>query len=372
MKITDQELNDELKSGKTVREIAAARGMDVRNLWRRKKGLAAKGHGHGGDVSKLVPDGYKVKGTSTLTDAAGNTKLQWVKTDVDADRQLEMMQQAVKALCADITPVDPVSGPGCFYKNLLNLYTISDFHLGMMACEEEGGADFDVKIAEELFDKWFSQALRSSPEADIAVISLLGDTLHYDSLKPTTVESGHVLAADTRYFRMIEIVMRMTRRAIDMALRRHNKVHVVVSQGNHDPASSLWLTQALNLLYDNEPRLTVDPSPDVFKMFRHGDTVLFFHHGHRVRFDSIESVMIGKFRRDFGETKYAYCHVGHLHHQKVVESRNMIVEQHRTLAAKDEYASSGGWFSGRSANVITYHKQYGEVSRLTISPEMLR
>lgn len=87
MKITDQELNDELKSGKTVREIAAERGMDARGLWRRKKGLAAKGHGHGGDVSKLVPDGYKVKGTSTLTDAAGNTKLHHFKTDGQCQRQ---------------------------------------------------------------------------------------------------------------------------------------------------------------------------------------------------------------------------------------------------------------------------------------------
>jgi len=372
MKLTDKEFVSELQSGKTVREIAVIHNMNPRNLWRRKKNLASKGFGHGGDVSKFVPDGYKVKGTSTLTDAAGKTKLQWVKTDVDADRQLEMMQTAVKALCADIKPVDPVSGPNVCYKNLLNLYTVSDFHLGMMACEEEGGADFDVKIAEELFDRWFMQSLKSAPEAETAVISLLGDTLHYDSLKPTTVESGHVLAADTRYFRMIEIVMRMTRKAVDLALKRHPKVHIVISQGNHDPASSLWITQALTLLYENEPRLTIDKSPDVFKMYRHGETVLFFHHGHRVRFDQIESVMISKFRRDFGETTYSYCHVGHLHHQKIVESRNMIVEQHRTLAAKDEYASSGGWMSGRSSNVITYHKQYGEVSRLTIGPEMLR
>ena len=107
-------------------------------------------------------------------------------------------------------------------------------------------------------------------------------------------------------------------------------------------------------------------------MFRHGDTVLFFHHGHKVRFDSIESVMVSRFRRDYGETSYAYAHVGHLHHQKIVESNCMVVEQHRTLAAKDAYAARGGWFSGRSANVITYHKQYGEVSRQSISPEMLK
>ncbi|CBY88559.1 hypothetical protein [Pantoea phage LIMEzero] len=49
----------------------------------------------------------------------------------------------------------------------------------------------------------------------------------------------------------------------------------------------------------------------------------------------------------------------------------MIVEQHQTLAAKDAYASRGGWLSKRSASVITYHCEHGEVARLTISPDML-
>ena len=48
----------------------------------------------------------------------------------------------------------------------------------------------------------------------------------------------------------------------------------------------------------------------------------------------------------------------------------MIVERHRTLAAADAYAAKGGWLSGREAKVITYSKEYGEVFRITINPEM--
>ena len=50
----------------------------------------------------------------------------------------------------------------------------------------------------------------------------------------------------------------------------------------------------------------------------------------------------------------------------------MILEQHRTLASKDAYASRGGYLSGRDAKVITYHKKYGEVARQTINIEMLK
>ncbi|MNY75349.1 hypothetical protein D3C86_2146050 [compost metagenome] len=49
----------------------------------------------------------------------------------------------------------------------------------------------------------------------------------------------------------------------------------------------------------------------------------------------------------------------------------MQLEQHRTLAAPDSHASRGGWMSGRDAKVITYHSQFGEVGRTTISYEML-
>jgi hypothetical protein len=73
----------------------------------------------------------------------------------------------------------------------------------------------------------------------------------------------------------------------------------------------------------------------------------------------------------FGRTKYAYAHMGHLHHVDVKENNLMIVEQHRTLAANDAYGARGGYLSGRDAKVITYHHDFGEVSRLIINSDML-
>jgi hypothetical protein len=49
----------------------------------------------------------------------------------------------------------------------------------------------------------------------------------------------------------------------------------------------------------------------------------------------------------------------------------MKVEQHETLAAPDAYAANGGYLSGRSAKVITYHMDYGEVGRFTLTPAMV-
>lgn len=372
-KITDEQLRDCLNQGMTERAIAEKYKMAVRNVQIRKARLAKKGLGHGRDVSGLVPDGYRVKGTSTLTDELGNTKLQWVKTDVDAERQLEIMKAVVEGLCSEISPLAPVKKSSTKSDDkLLNLYTVSDFHLGMLSWADETGEDWDMSIAEELFARWFDAAFQQAPAAGTAVINLLGDLAHFDSLDAVTPTSGHILDADTRYQKLVRTMIRMVRRVVDMARVKHPFVKLLIVQGNHDESGMIWLAEMFSALYSNEPRVFVDTSADVYKMVQHGKTTLFFHHGHKAKFDNIEPIMISKFRKAFGDSEYSYAHVGHLHHQKLVESRNMIVEQHRTLAAKDAYASRGGWMSGRSANVITYSAEYGEVGRLTISPEMLK
>lgn len=371
-KITDEQLQEELNAGMKNIDIARKYGISDRVIRIRKAKLAKKGVGHGRDVSHLVPDGYKIKGTSSLVDEFGNTKLQWVKTDTDAERQVELMKAVIEGMKSEITPVAPVKAPRAKRDGkLLNLYTVSDFHLGMLAWADESGDDWDMKIAEDLFSRWFDAAFQKAPDAGTGVISLLGDLAHFDSLDAVTPASGHILDADTRYQKLVRYMIRMVRRVVDMALVKHKNVRLLIVQGNHDESGMIWLAEMFSTLYGNEPRVFVDTSPDVYKMVQHGKTTLFFHHGHKARLDAIEPVMIAKFRKAFGESVYSYAHVGHLHHQKIVESRNMIVEQHRTLAAKDAYASRGGWMSGRSANVITYSDEYGEVARLTISPEML-
>lgn len=371
-KITDEQLQEELNAGMKNVDIARKYGISDRVIRIRKAKLAKKGVGHGRDVSHLVPDGYKIKGTSSLVDEFGNTKLQWVKTDADAERQVELMKAVIEGMKSEITPVAPVKPARAKRDDkLLNLYTVSDFHLGMLAWADESGDDWDMKIAEDLFSRWFDAAFQKAPDAGTGVINLLGDFAHFDSLDAVTPESRHVLDADTRYQKLVRYMIRMVRRVVDMALVKHHTVKLLIVQGNHDPVGSVWLAEMFTVLYSNDSRVIVDTSPDVYKMAQHGKTTLFFHHGHKARFDAIEPVMIAKFRKAFGESVYSYAHVGHLHHQKIVESRNMIVEQHRTLAAKDAYASRGGWMSGRSANVITYSAEYGEVARLTISPEML-
>ena len=56
--------------------------------------------------SGTIPDGYQIKGTSTLY-KDGEPALQWVKTNLDAERQAEMIKEYIAGLVKDIEPAKP-------------------------------------------------------------------------------------------------------------------------------------------------------------------------------------------------------------------------------------------------------------------------
>lgn len=360
----------------SIRKAARQLGRNSRSVNRSLQSLrlaaARQGYSPEHGMTQTVPDGFHLKGTSTLY-KDGKESLQWVKTNIDHERQQELMVEAVEAMAETIPREKPVKQTkGKENPNLLNLYVITDYHMGMNSWGEQTGDDWDIHIAEDLLVDWFKQAIISSPKADTAVLGQIGDFLHWDGLDAVTPTSGHVLDADTRFQKMVRITIRVMRRVITLLLKKHQNVHLIMAEGNHDLASSAWLREMFAALYENEPRITVETSPDPYYCYEFGETSLFFHHGHKKKPQTIDNVMASKFREVFGRTKHSYCHMGHLHHERSLETNLMIVEQHRTLAAADAYASSGGYMSGRSAPVITYSKDFGEVGRLTICPEMLQ
>jgi len=341
---------------------------------RRLKIRAAKqGYSPEHHMVHVAPDPFVVKGVSTYYNAEGQPSGQWVKTTLDQDKARVMMEEAIKAMAEDIIRLNALPELTTEKNsNLLNCYVITDYHLGMLSWREETGEDWDIKIAEDLLIKWFAKAIQQSPDAEQAVFAQLSDFLHFDGMDAVTPASKHLLDVDTRFAKLVRVAIKVLRKIIDMLLLKHKKLHIIMADANHDPVSQIWLREWFSVLYENEPRVTVDKSPNPYNAYEFGKTALFFHHGHKRKVANVSEVFVGQFREMFGRTKYAYAHMGHLHSIDVKENNLMIVEQHRTLAPGDAYSARGGWLSGRDAKVITYDKRFGEVSRLTINSDMLK
>jgi hypothetical protein len=352
-------------------------GISHKNVFKAIKSVekkaAMRGYSPKHDFTRPVPDMFVAKGVSTYYNKDGKPTGQWVKASLDTDKQREILQEAAAAMAEEMPRLALMAPPKAdLNSHLLNCFVITDFHLGALSWHEETGADWDLEIAEGMIIRWFERAIALSPNAETAVFAQLSDFLHADGIEALTPASKHLLDVDTRFAKVVRSAIRILRACVDMLLAKHKQVHIIMADANHDPVSQIWLREWFAVIYENEPRITVDRSPSPYNAYEFGKTALFFHHGHKRKVTNVSEVFAARFREMFGRTKYAYAHMGHLHSIDVKENNLMIVEQHRTLTAPDAYAARGGWISGRDAQVITYHSDFGEVSRVRINSDMLR
>lgn len=372
-KITDEQLIQERNAGKTQRQIAQEYGMNQRTVEARCAQLAKKGHFHGNEtVSRFVPEGFAVKGTSTMHRANGEVIVTWTKTNQDHEKLAAMMEHAIEAFCYELPRVKPTpSDVGAVLEDQLALYPVFDLHIGAMAHKHECGENYSTDIAEKVLTQFFDYAIEVAPKAKKAVLLIGGDFLHSDGLDAVTPASGHVLDQDSRYAKLVHVAIRSVRRAVAKMLSQHEEVEIQVIEGNHDQAGMIWLRAAMAAFFEDEPRVHVDVSPMIMHRTKWGKVLLGYTHGHTMKkAETRLQALATDFREEFGTSRYVYTHSGHWHHQTITEGTLGIDEIHGQLGAKDAYAARGGWRSYRQAAVIVYDKEFGEVGRFIYRPEM--
>lgn len=354
-----------------ARELGVDHAGVVRSIQRLKATAALRGYSPDHDMTRTVPEGFAVKGVSTYYGKDGNPRGQWVKSRADDAQREAAFREAMAGMADELPRLAPIAPPLPSESKLLNLFTLTDCHVGMLAWHKEGGHDWDLKIAEDTLVGCFAGMIERSPSARVAIVNQLGDFLHFDGMDAVTPTNRHLLDADGRFPKISRVAVRILRRVIDMALATHDDVHVICAEGNHDIASSTWLQIALTIAYENEPRVTIDDSALPFYKYRFGKNLLGFHHGHTGRWESLPMMFAQMYRRDFGDTEHSYIHTGHRHHVSEKDSMGTRLIQHATLAARDAYAARHGYLAARQAVAMTYHEDYGEWCRATVTPEMM-
>lgn len=319
-----------------------------------------------------VPDGYKIKGVSTLwSEKTGQPVLQWVKTSEDRERQLALLREGVRALCDELPRLDPVPAPALVAEDLCAAYPVGDHHLGMYAWAEEAGGDYDLKIGERLLNGAVDYLMAATPACGSALLPFLGDYLHYDSFASVTPTNRNLLDSDTRFPAMVRAAIRTMRRTVDAAVRRHGRVHVIVEIGNHDLAASVFLAEALAALYEAEPRVVVDTSPRQFHYFEFGAVLVGTHHGHGVKLADLPLLMATDQPERWGAARHRYWWTGHVHRDVVQDFAGCRVESFRVLPPADAWAANQGYRPRSDMKAVVLHREHGEVARHTVSPAML-
>ena len=333
-----------------------------------KKTATKRGYAPEYDMTHPTPDGFLVKGVSTLYGDEGQVKQQWVKTDVDKEQFIEHMQDVVQNLVQDLPQFEHIPYTVTNASNdLMAVYPLGDPHVGMLALKDESGADWNLKAAQSVFCGVFDRLVKVAPSCSQAVIVNLGDYFHYDNASKVTERSRNQLDVDGTYLEMADTGIKIMVQMINSALEHHNKVKVITAIGNHDDTGAMFLQAALKHMYEDSSRVEIVTTSSVFQYFQHGKCLVGVHHGHTSKMEKLPMVMATDKPEEWGQSQHRYWLTGHIHHDSMKEYSGCKVESFRTLAGKDNYAASHGYRAGQDSKALVLHKDFGEVERHTIN-----
>lgn len=315
-----------------------------------------------------APANHAIKGVSALLDPDGREMMKWVKTRLEPSAI--GVAETLKAAFEGYAPAAPVSvAPAETVNDTLTLLPINDPHLGMFAWARETGQNWDLKIAEKVLGSAIDEAIARSPASGACVVLGGGDITHADNNRNQTARSANPLDVDGRHQKVVETAGRLFVRAIDAALLKFQTVHVRLLKGNHDEETSPAIAWFLKAWYRNEPRAAVDCDQSLFFHHQFGEVMLSATHGHEAKLQDMPGIMAHRRPEMWGATKFRYAHSFHVHHKAkmATEGGGVVMESHQAPIPQDAWHYGSGFLSGRSIGTITYHKSFGEVSRVRVA-----
>jgi len=326
----------------------------------------------GGEDSFDEPEGRVVKTTAQI--GPGGIERTWERRVPDGATALVARLEEVIGKLPPFKPGVLAVDPGAITDNLHILYPFADAHIGALCWAPETGGDWDCKIAANLLKQSIDQMVIQCPATRSATVAFLGDWLHYDSLEAVTPTSRHLLDADGRYSKLVDIAIDVALHIVRRALEYHEHVEVLVAEGNHDLIGTVWLRKLIAQLFKDNARVKVIDSPMPYYVTTFGSCFLGFHHGHLKNVKNASDIIAyfaQEFPKEWGTSKYRCIHTGHKHFMALDGSKGAPIRQHPTLAARDAYAARHGYQSWRAIQAIAYHRDHGERMTLTFTPEML-
>jgi hypothetical protein len=344
----------------TIQAAADAVGVSRTTMSHRYNcGLRAAGRGEFG-TDPVIP-GFTITQVSTKRDADGKKAGESIQ-----QKPAHGEDHVLNAFNSLESRHALIGEPVTCRADMLTLYPLADLHLGLYAWAPEAGMNWDLETALAKYRETMLMVAEASPASALAIVLIGGDFLHADTNAFRT-QSGNVLDGDGRTDKVIDAAVALAVFQIDIALQKHSLVLVRCLKGNHDEYASIAIVQGLKGWYRNDPRVTIEGSPDLFWWFRFGAVMLGATHGHTVKVTDMPMIMAARRAADWGATLYRYVHMFHIHHktQHVFEGGAVIAESHQSPAAQDAYHHGMGYLSGRSMQSITYHSELGERGRVS-------
>lgn len=235
----------------------------------------------------------------------------------------------------------------------------ADNHLGLLSWNGETGSDYDIHIAEERFKATFIDILQRSLGKKYKLINFvtLGDILHIDNLSNTTTK-GTPQDTDGRLTKIFSAAVDLMCECIDMLLDLQCPIKYTYTAGNHDTFSGFALAKCIEKVYQNNPNITFDISPNPQKIHIYGNTLVGYCHGNMNK-KNLGEWLQKSYRKEFGQCKFAEVHCGHLHSESVKENCGVLIKHLPTICESSLWEHTEGYNSQKGVMCFVYNDKTG-------------
>jgi len=362
-------------ANKAAKALGIGRRSVDRSVVQAKAEAGRRGYAPDFDLTHATAPGHVLKGSSTLYDADGAVKIQWVKTDTDKEAQRKMLVDFVDGLVEEMkgskaplmpAPAKPDSD------DLATFFVVGDAHIGMRAYgKSTGGDDHDTKIGVNDLHNAFRHLIAAAPDCQTGYLVNLGDWFHANDSSNNT-KSGTPVDVDGRLSYVLKSARVLVTEVVKLMLLKFPQVVVINAKGNHDPDAAEFFNAVVDARWHHEPRVTVMPNSGKFIYVKHGKSLVGIHHGDRISRQRIYEAMTRDKRQELGESEFVYFWTGHIHHKTAEEIGLCLFESFNVLAASDQWHSDSGYGAGREMQSIIMSKRDGIVGRNVCGIKMAR
>lgn len=317
------------------------------------------------------PDEQVVKGYSTLVKYGENDPLgrvlEWVKTNVPLQDQLNNIERVLESISQSITPVEKIKyiGNKKPSKHHVTVIPIGDPHVGLMTWSKEVGHDWDVSIASRVFTNVFQRLMQACPDTEECILVNTGDFFHADNIEGQTSRSRHKLDLDGRHGRWLDAGGALLMMFIDSCLKKFKKVTFVNVPGNHDDILGRFLGTLAGCVYKNEDRITILKGDAPRQYIKRGNVGMGFAHSHLCNMKQLPQAFAMDSPELWGSTRLRIFFTGHVHHNQEVlfkDNNGCIVTSAGILPPADAYAHGKGYNAQRTIEACVLDTKYGEIT----------
>lgn len=273
---------------------------------------------------------------------------------------------ARKELLAPKTFVRPPQKPG----KVMVTFSLADVHFGKLAWGRETGQDYDLAIAEAVFENAVEDLLLEVKSKRIdRIYAMFGnDYFNMDNDKGETT-NGTRIDCDGRQAKVIEVGMRAYTRAVDR-WRQEAPVKIWWIGGNHDKLNSHWGARELKAWFRNDPGVEVDVEPRDRKYLAYGNTLFGYTHGENMpdsRVKELPGLFVTEAPRELlASTSRCEWILAHRHREQEFMFRGTDTHMGCTIRWMLSLSATDAWhnqkiFVGntRAAEVLWYDKEQG-------------